>query len=252
VALKAVIAKLEDVAEPLREHYSKADDGAFVLQTNIDDHPGVAGLKSALDKERDERRIAKKKLKDFEALGQSPEQLEELLEARATGEGKKGGKEELENWKQQIAAKAKAEVDAITAKLAEAEGELYTIHGEQAARKALEGKAVSVDLMLPHVLKDVKVEKGEDGKYRAVVLGPDKKPRIANSAGQAMTVEDLVAEMAGKAEFAAGFKGSGAGGSGAGGQKKLTGNEKVIPGDDNKAFVDNIDAIAKGEVIVQH
>lgn len=251
MALKVVVAKLEDVAEPLREHY-KAEDGQFVLQANVDDHPGVAGLKSALDKERTERRLSKAKLKDFEALGQSPEQLEEILEARATGDGKKGDKAELEAWKKQIADKAKAEVDAVTARLTKAEQELFQVHGEQAARKALDGKAVSVDLMLPHVLKNVKVEQGDDGTYRAVVLGPDGKPRIANSAGQAMTVDQLVAEMAGKPAFAAGFRGSGAGGSGAGGHKKLTGSEKVIAGDDNKAFVDNIDAIAKGEVIVQH
>lgn len=66
MALKRVIAKLEDVAEALRGEYTAAADGTFVLA--VDGIEDVSGLKSTLQKVRDEAETARKALKAFEGL----------------------------------------------------------------------------------------------------------------------------------------------------------------------------------------
>lgn len=66
-ALKAVLASRADVdalPEALRGFYVE-QDGKFVLDAEVEDHPKVGGLKSALKKERDAKDTADK---DFKAL----------------------------------------------------------------------------------------------------------------------------------------------------------------------------------------
>lgn len=60
--LKAVVEKIEDVAEPLREYYAEGADGKFHLSAEgVED---VSGLKSALTKERKAREDAEKAAKE--------------------------------------------------------------------------------------------------------------------------------------------------------------------------------------------
>ena len=61
--LKAILDSLEGVPEALHEHYTKTDDGKFRLDAEgVED---VTGLKSALDKERQERKAAKEKHESY-------------------------------------------------------------------------------------------------------------------------------------------------------------------------------------------
>lgn len=53
--LPAVYDKLDAIPEPVREYYTE-QDGKFVLNAEVETHPAVGGLKSALGKERDGRK----------------------------------------------------------------------------------------------------------------------------------------------------------------------------------------------------
>lgn len=82
MALKAVLTKAEFDALPeaIRAHYAEAD-GKFVLDTDVDSHPKVGGLRSALDKERDDRKKADKAFNDLKTkIGDmDPDQARDAL-----------------------------------------------------------------------------------------------------------------------------------------------------------------------------
>ena len=87
MGLKAVIESLDDVAEPLREHYTESDDGTFRLDAEgVED---VSGLKSALKKERDAAKTALSELKRFKGLdpdeARAAQEKLEKLQKKAEG-----------------------------------------------------------------------------------------------------------------------------------------------------------------------
>jgi hypothetical protein len=71
--LAAVVDSLDTVPEPLRELYTEVE-GKHVLDADIEGHPAVAGLKSALEKER---KTAKDALAKARAAG-DPAEVERL------------------------------------------------------------------------------------------------------------------------------------------------------------------------------
>lgn len=65
MALKITVANLNDVQEELREYYSEAEDGSFVLQVDgVDNHPEVRNLKNAYTSEKAKRAEQGEKLRD--------------------------------------------------------------------------------------------------------------------------------------------------------------------------------------------
>jgi hypothetical protein len=78
MALKAVLDSLDSVPEAHRELYKKHDDGKFRLDAEgVEFEENVRGLKSALEKERDEKKTASQKYKELQ------EQLGDLDPAKA-------------------------------------------------------------------------------------------------------------------------------------------------------------------------
>lgn len=72
--LKAVVEKIEEVAEPLREYYVEGGDGKFHLSAEgVED---VSGLKSALQKERQRAQDLEKSVKAWDGL--DPKEMREL------------------------------------------------------------------------------------------------------------------------------------------------------------------------------
>ena len=89
MALKAVLDSLDAIPEGLREHYKKGDDGKFRLEAEgVED---VTGLKSALEKERNDRKTTAQKLKELtEQLGDlDPVKAREALKKLQELEDKK-------------------------------------------------------------------------------------------------------------------------------------------------------------------
>lgn len=79
--LKAVLKNLDGLDEALKALYTKEGD-VYVLDAEVDEHPATRGLKSALDKEKDDRRKARETLKAMlTRLGvDSSEDADEMLE----------------------------------------------------------------------------------------------------------------------------------------------------------------------------
>jgi hypothetical protein len=94
--LAPVVENLEAVPEAHREFYIKQDDGSGILDTDVEAHPGVTGLKSTLKKYKDgekaftaartklETEIAdlRSKIESKEDKGQDTAQLEKVLKKK--------------------------------------------------------------------------------------------------------------------------------------------------------------------------
>lgn len=210
--LKAVVDTLDSVPEPLRELYTKDNDGKFRLDS---DHEDANGLRRNRDEVLREKRELAKKLEAFGEL--TPEEAQALLKERSEREENKAkAAGEFEKLKGQLIEKHEKEKDSLTKKIGRLTSGLEKMLKRDRARSALLAAEGDVDLMLPHVLDQLKVvEKGED-EYDVVVIDKQGQPRIANAKGEAMSIDQLVAEMKTDAKYGRGFKGGAASGSGAG------------------------------------
>ena len=225
MAIKAIVDKLEDVPEALREHYrpGKAEEGAegkFILGVesvsgwSLED---VSGLKSALGKERTTRETLEKtvvKFKDVDpdrALAALAE-LEELKKIDPSREADKIANTKFEAAKAQLLESHKRELEAVGGQVKTLTGLVDDYARRQAAVAALAEHKGSVELLLPHVLNVTRSEIDGD-KVKIRVLQPDGNERV-NGRGDPMTIGELVAEMRQNETFARAFEGDGKGGSG--------------------------------------
>lgn len=121
MALKAVLTKSEFEAlhESVREHYAAEGEG-YILDADIDAHPKVGGLKSALDKERKAKAAADKEYKtlkdtigdlDPEAARAAMLRVQELTDSKLVADGK-----EDEMWKARTDAMTKAHQTELAAR----------------------------------------------------------------------------------------------------------------------------------------
>src|SRR4051812_19807125 len=79
-----VVDSLDAVAEPLRELYVPGEGGKFVLDTDIDSHPGTAGLKSKAQQLLRDQQTLKDKYKAFDGL--DPEEVKAAIDAKTKAE----------------------------------------------------------------------------------------------------------------------------------------------------------------------
>ena len=213
MSLKLTVDTLDDVPENLRSLYSESD-GKFRLA--VDGLEDTAGLKSALQKEREAARTAEKQSKAWMALGKTPEEIAALVDAQRKAEedrALKGG--EFDKLKAQMNEQHKAELakkdSAVVAMRAQLERHLVDA---QATTAITDLKGVPT-LLLPHVKAAVKVV--EDGDNFAVrVVDANGNPRV-NGKGDFLSIRDLVDEMRQNEVFGRAFEPTGATGSGAGG-----------------------------------
>jgi hypothetical protein len=205
--LKLIVDSLDAVDEPLRELYEEKD-GKFALK--VEGVEPVDGLKSALEKERKAARELEKKVKRWESLGKSDEEIADLLkkaeEAELSEAERKGEWDKLRaqmNEKHDAALKAKDET--ISAMRARLNAELVDAKAVAAIAAA---KGVP-ELLLPHVQRHVKV----DDEFNVQVVDAKGDPRVG-AKGEPLTIADLVAEMKSSEIFGRAFEGSGQSGSG--------------------------------------
>ncbi len=207
-------------------------------------------LKSKAEELLGEVKGVKRRLKDFEGL--DPKEIKELIAKSQQDEGdraKKAG--DWEKREAQLSEKHAKEIQAARdeAVAANQAVERYLLDAETV--KAIDGKG-SAKLLLPVVKPHLKVMKGENGDHGVRVIDAEGNIRVKVEKGKAvpLTVAEFVAELREDPELAGAFAGSGASGSGAGRSEGKTGGMKVIPSGDEKAFLANLDKIAKGEVTV--
>jgi len=258
MALKAILTEDEQNALPeaLKGEYKKNADGNFVLDvipTSGYALEDVVGLKGALGKERNAREALEQAQKAFEGL--DPEAARKALA-------------KLEEIKDNpLDEKVKAQVDArekaLNEKFAKELGAKDTEIGDY--RSQLEEHLVTasataaiakhkgvVDLLLPHVKSQVRVEKDAAGKFTARVIGADGHPRISLRQGNSenMTIEELVETMRESDTFGVAFEGSQSSGTGAENNAGGTGGKKTVSFGDSKAMSANIEDIASGKIEV--
>jgi len=250
MALKAVIQKLQDVPEAQRSFYSEGEDGKFHLDAEgIED---VSGLKSALEAERKERRKHERALAAFKDV--DPERYNALLRAEEEREAVKAkASGDWEKREAQLIEKHGREIKSKEESLVAAQRTVERALIDAEAARAIAAAKGSVRLLLPEIKQRVKVLKGQDGEFAIRVVDAEGTPRIGKVEGgkaAPMTIAELVAELREDAELARAFDGSGASGSGAAKSEGGGGAVRTIPAGDDKAFLANLEKIAKGEVAV--
>src|SRR5688500_10597098 len=82
MSLQYTVDPVDALAEPLRHLYAPTDDGKFKLK--VDGLDDGAEPKKALEAERELKAGLDKKLKRWEALGKSDEEIAELLKSQET------------------------------------------------------------------------------------------------------------------------------------------------------------------------
>lgn len=226
MALRAIVDKLEDAPEALREHYraGTAEEGAegkFVLGVEavggwaLED---VSGLKTTFSKEMTERKRLAKELERFKDLDpdKAREALVKVEEFGAIDPAKEADKlanSKFEAAKAQLLEKHTSEIKARDDRntyLTNTVDELVRVSRATAALAEAKG---SVDLLLPHVLKNTRtVEK--DGKFAVEVIDAEGNVRIADGKGTPMDLKGLVAEMRQSEVYSRAFEGDGQSGTG--------------------------------------
>lgn len=213
----------------------------------------VKEVNAALEANRDtilkEKKALERRLKDLDGI--DPEEHKALKTAAEEAEKKKAAAEG--NWKaleQQLQERHTKELgkreDRIKGLSAALERELI----DAAATRAIAAEKGAVDLLLPHVRTRMRVVE-EDGSYVAIVVDEKGNQRIGEKDGTKMSAEELVREMKSGEKYARAFDGSGASGSGASRSEAGGGAVRSIPSGDDKAFLANLDKIAKGDVKVE-
>lgn len=208
--LKLVIDKIEDVEEPFRALY-EAKDGKFHLK--VDGIEDTSSLHSALRSERASRANLEKKVKAWESLGKSDEEIKTLIaqaEKDEEDKAKKAG--EFDKLREGMATQHAKDLKAKDDVVASMKKSLVRYLVDAQATAALAAAKGSADLLLPHVQRNVRVVE-ESGEYVVKVVDAKGEPRF-NGKGEPMGIADLVGEMRQSDIYGRAFEGSGQSGSG--------------------------------------
>lgn len=244
--LKRKLDKIDDLPDALKEYYVEADGGGYVLQ--VDD---AAGLKTALEKERETARSRQQQLEELQSqMGQfkgiDPEKYKQLVDMeRKAREDKLIDAGKIDELVEARVAEMRKEYEE---KVANITGERDT-HLSRYKELMIDSTAREAFLKAggdPKAVKFAVMEAREraqlDEKGNVVVM-KDGKPAY-NADGNPSTIEDLIAtDFRKQAPFA--FLPS-IGGGAQGSQAQ--GGAKTVSAD---SFLDNLEDIATGKAVVQ-
>ena len=105
------------------------------------------------------------------------------------------------------------DMDAVRQTVAAQEAAMAVRVAEAEARKALEQAGADIELMVPHTVKHLLVERvGTEFSVR--VVDEKGEPRVKDERGTPMGVDDLVRELKADRVYGRGFRGNGSSGSG--------------------------------------
>lgn len=214
MALKFQVDSLDGLDEAQKSLYTPKD-GKFQLAVDgLPEPENTDGLKTALAKERKAAADAAKIAKQYQGLGLSAEEIAELVEEKKKTDEDKARKDgEWSKLKEQMNADHEKKLGEKDSEITKRTSALEKYLIESAATSAIAAAKGVPALLLPHVMKHMKVVE-EDGDFKAVVTNAKGEPRV-DGKGEPLTVDALIAEM--KADvnvFGRAFEGSGSTGSG--------------------------------------
>ncbi|MHC4867904.1 MAG: hypothetical protein ACYTEX_27860 [Planctomycetota bacterium] len=220
----------------------------------------TAGLKANRDDALKEKKKLAAQMKQYEALGLSPEEVA-ALKARADEQAAKDAKDsndwearetQLKDQHTKVVKDLEARVDLVLAALDK------EVRRSKAVAAIAKNAPDSVDLLLPHVLDAVQMVEN-DGVFTATVRNEDGSPKYMpdpNNKNEMvpMTIEAYVGGM--RERFPAAFPGTVSGGSSGGPQHKTNagGVVKSIDGtadNFNELMLEHAEEIAAGTIRVK-
>ncbi len=220
MALKVLINKIEHEAlsEDFQKEYKVEGDQwkLEVIPVGKLDLQDVTGLNNSLQNVRRERLDFKKKVESYGEI--TPEQavshkkIADELGGMSLDEKTKTAVSQRE---QVLVAAHKTEMSNLTERVTASESQLQISLVDSRLRSALTPELTdSPDLLMPHILPRIRMDRTEAGQYVPVIL--DAAGEIAASDGQGtpMTLEGLVEEFRVNDKFAPLWKGSGSVGTG--------------------------------------
>ena len=237
MALKAIANKEEfgSFPEDVQAHYSEDASNPEVFRLSVTPANGVeladvAGLKSALQKERDQAATLKTSLSSFDGLdaAEARTALEELEALKKDGGGSKTRDEVRAELDATYITKFNADKDTLTRKFTtdvESRDQKIGMLAKQLERKIIDGDAMtaitkaggSLELILPLVRNVTKAVELESGARVPRIFDTNGQERMSPKAGSSdpMTIEEYVTELRSDQVYARAFDASGQSGSGA-------------------------------------
>lgn len=207
--LRAIIDKLDDVAEAVRGEYKQGDGGKFYLDvTGFEEgtgHPAVGELVRAKKREADAAAAKAAEAAKYKAdLDKTREDLHNRLKGKVDQSDLEALTKDYERKLTEAQTTSKQEKDTLSASLREVlvDREARAL----AASIALDSNAA--ELLTESLQRRLVVEIGTDGKASTRVLGPDGKLSAAS-------LEEFKKEVLATPKYSALLSGSKASGSGA-------------------------------------
>lgn len=235
--IPTIVESEDQLPEGLAEHYEQNDDGVFVLSIEgVDNHPDVHGLKSSLQKQKQDREKLRKErdqLKERASMipdDVDQETLQQVLERIRNGDdppNKDGDdpekhKQEAAKVRQQLEQRYQKEIEERDQALQQKDGQVRQLVVDNGLSTALQKHGVTTPGLMKgakRLLADqVKVAEDDNGSLQAVVdtdmgevsLDQFVKDWVSSEEGQ-----DYLPKTAGS-----GARGAGNGGKG--GKKEIS------------------------------
>lgn len=218
----------------LQAEYTKDGEGIYRLDVTEKDGftlENTSGLRTALARERETARRHEADLKKWKALGETPDAVRaEIDSSKKMGDlpDEKKIEEIREQERKRLAEKHDAERESWAAEKKTLEGELYESIVTQTATTEIVNAGGNPTVLLPHVLRQVRVDVNASGKRVPVVIDPATgNARVSpspNSSGD-MSIGELVGEMKKHRDFQVNFRATDAAGSDSAGGESGGGKE---------------------------
>jgi hypothetical protein len=257
--LEAFVESLDNVPEAVQSEYKQVEGG---YQLDVKEVKGYAlenieGLRSALGKERNSNSTLTKELnkikKEFDGidpmelvgvkaqLDDVQQKYDELLsidpESKSDEIAAQKVKDKMtkaqKDWEKQYNKEVGTRDEKITTLTSQLQN--LMIHSTAVKALAENGAGDSVDLLLPHVLKNTKLVEN-DGKMEVHVVDSEGNPRV-RSDGRNMSIEDLMPEFKDKWPNAFNANVKSGGGtppnprpSSGSGNNEMTANDRILAG----------------------
>ena len=212
--LRLLADSLDEIPEPFRDQAEKAGEGYGVAIPDGHSVEDVAGLRNALEDERDRRRKLASRLAEFDGIDNASD-ARRALEQLAAGTLKDSS--EVADYKAQLERKVAADIETKDRALQALEEQIKEHEFGAAARDAIARHNGNSTLLLPILKARSQWARAEDGKLSMRIVGDDGKEMLSRRSGstEPMGLDELVTSLKADKVYMAAFNGSGVGGSGA-------------------------------------